>query len=138
MLLSIVEKELVANQSVPKFVAAFGLQQQEIVAAYTTRANNGTITVDRERLLDHLFGVLAYARLPEGIRSSLKSQLLAWTSVQFSMKAVLAAAVSGATTCCDREHQQLYACRTGNSPRSCADPSATGYFFLNSPTTAHK
>ena len=44
MLLSIVEKELIANQSVPKFVAAFGLQQQEIVAAYTTRANNGTIT----------------------------------------------------------------------------------------------
>ena len=93
MLLSIVEKELIANQSVPKFVAAFGLQQQEIVAAYTTRANNGTITVDRERLLDHLFGVLAYARLPEGIRSSLKTQLLAWTSAQFSMKAVLAAAV---------------------------------------------
>ena len=48
--------------------------------------------------------------------------------------------VVGEVTCCDREHQQLYACRAGNSPRSCADPSAedaTGYFFLNSPTTAH-
>ena len=51
VLLSIVEKELVANQSVPKFVAAFGLQQQEIVAAYTTRANNGAVTVNRERLI---------------------------------------------------------------------------------------
>ena len=88
-MLPIVEKELVAGQSVPnlKFVAAFGLQQQEIVAAYTTpgRANNGTVTVDRERLLDDLFSVLAYARLPDAIRKSLKAQMPAWTSAQFSI-----------------------------------------------------
>ena len=44
-------------------------------------------------------------------------------------------------TCCDREHQQLYACRAGNSPRSCADPSAEEcnrlLFFSEHPTTAH-
>ena len=55
--------------------------------------NNSTTTVDCEQLLNHLFGVLAYACLPEAIHSSLKLQLLTWTSVQFLMKAVLAAAI---------------------------------------------
>ena len=92
MLLKIVEKELVAGATVAEFVQAFTLQQTQIVAAYTTRKDDGKTEINRQLLLDHLWGVLAYSHLPDALRRSLKSQLLSWTSAQFSMEAVLKAA----------------------------------------------
>ena len=92
MLLKIVEKELVAGATVAEFVQAFTLQQAAIEAAYTARSTDGKAVLNEKHLLTHLWGVLAYSRLPDGIRRSLKSQLLAWTSAQFSMEAVMKAA----------------------------------------------
>ena len=89
MLLKIIEKELVAGVTVTEFVQAFTLQQTQIVAAYMTRADDGKTEINRHLLLDHLWGVLAYSRLPDVLHRSLKLQLLSWTSAQFSMEAVL-------------------------------------------------
>ena len=96
MFLKIVEKELVAGATIAEFVAAFTLQQTQIVAAYTARGADGRPMLNEKLLLDHLWGVLTYSRLPDAIHRSLKSQLLAWTSAQFSMAAVLKGAGRGA------------------------------------------
>ena len=96
MLLDIVETDIAAGLSVADFVQSFSTQQAEIVAAYTTRDANGTPTLDRARLLDHLWGVVAYARLPDGVRRSLRSQMLAWNSANFNMQAVFDAATKDA------------------------------------------
>jgi len=92
MLLKIVEKELIAGATIAEFVQAFTLQQTAIEAAYTVRAADGSTSLSRQLLLDHLWGVLAYSRLPDGIRRSLKSQLLSWSSAQFNATAVMKAA----------------------------------------------
>ena len=66
----------------------------------------------------------------------------AWPCKEAKMKDKMAKKreVVGEVTRSGRELLQLYACRAGNSPQSCTDPSAEAagyYFFLNSPTTAH-
>ena len=75
-----------------EFVQAFTLQQTAIEAAYTIRGADGKPTLNRELLLKHLWGVLAYSRLPDGIRRSLKSVLLSWSSAEFDAEAVMKAA----------------------------------------------
>ena len=92
MLLKIVEKELVAGATVAEFLQAFTLQQTAIEAAYTVRGSDGKTELNRTLLLKHLWGVLAYSRLPDGIRRSLKSVLLSWTSAEFDAEAVMKAA----------------------------------------------